>query len=476
MIPQFLSNNVTSWAVQVVIVAFIAALLPVLLRIRHARSRLAYCHIVLAVCAALPIVQPWQHSLVFAPAGFTGPISTADADPDLSPAAVLLWTLAAGVFVRLAWLSLGLYRIRRYRRSAVPLSPLPDSIRSARQLAGADAGFRLCEGISSPATLGHIDPIVLLPVSFTSLDSDAQRGIAVHELLHVRRSDWRMTVVEEVLAALLWFSPGIWWLLAQARLSREELVDAEVVRLTAAAPYINALLSMAGIPASRRLAPAALFFTKQHLTQRLASLLLPRCRSKLRLVLCYGTMALLVAGTGGASFIWFPITGRTDLVLMASAAPALPSAKALQPLRVAPIAFDVRVPAPPAPLPEIAPFGTALPGPAGDVFFVRAIAHTGLSAPRDLPLLPPAGFSGIRAIRPGDVVPPEEIRRILATLPPGQNIEITQDSMNTVLRVVVGRTALRRADHVIHLIPSDVPVDPAGADAPTANTPTDGID
>ena len=59
-----------------------------------------------------------------------------------------------------------------------------------------------------------------------------------------------MTMVEEIFSAFLWFNPGAWWVLAQARLSREQLVDSEVVRLTAREPYVKALLSMAVV--SRR--------------------------------------------------------------------------------------------------------------------------------------------------------------------------------------------------------------------------------
>src|SRR5688572_2523312 len=127
---------------------------------------------------------------------------------------------------------MGLWQVRHFRARSLRLRPLPDSVRSASSLSGADAGFRLSRDVSSPATLGHIDPVILLPESFLSLNPEAQRSVAVHELLHVRRNDWLITLMEEFAASLFWFNPGFWWLLAQARLSREELVDAEVVRLT----------------------------------------------------------------------------------------------------------------------------------------------------------------------------------------------------------------------------------------------------
>jgi len=45
--------------------------------------------------------------------------------------------------------------------------------------------------------------------------------------LHVRRHDWLITLIEELAGTLLWFNPAIWLLLAQTRLAREQLVDAE---------------------------------------------------------------------------------------------------------------------------------------------------------------------------------------------------------------------------------------------------------
>jgi hypothetical protein len=49
MIFQFLQSNLASWVVQVLVIASLGALLPVLFRIRHPRTQLAYTHFILAV-------------------------------------------------------------------------------------------------------------------------------------------------------------------------------------------------------------------------------------------------------------------------------------------------------------------------------------------------------------------------------------------------------------------------------------------
>ena len=115
---------------------------------------------------------------------------------------------------------------------------------------------------------------MVLPGSSCELPADIQEAIVCHELLHVRRRDWIVTVAEQAIRAALWFHPAVWWLIGQAQLAREQTVDGEVVALTGnRAQYLNALLAMAGDRPALDLAPAALFLRKRHLKNRVALLL-----------------------------------------------------------------------------------------------------------------------------------------------------------------------------------------------------------
>src|SRR6185295_12338041 len=98
----------------------------------------------------------------------------------------------------------------------------------------------------SPVTFGWRRPAVLLPAGFSTLPAEAQRGIVCHELLHVRRRDWLFALWEEGVRSLLWFHPAVWMLLARIALSREQVVDGEVVRLTGSRrAYLQALGAVA---------------------------------------------------------------------------------------------------------------------------------------------------------------------------------------------------------------------------------------
>ena len=294
MLLSFL-ENLLPWIVQILVIGTVGALLPMLFRIVHPRSQVIYCHLLLAACLVLPLIQPWKHPVITLPSvqktvesvGVAYERAPVVLNPQATPKPwnrMLLLVLAAGIAGRLCWTSAGLWQLRRLRESAKPLYPLPESIRTAYSLVKANAVFGTTEAGAGPLTFGFFKRIILLPESFPTLDEQAQLGIACHELLHARRNDWLITLFEEFAAALFWFHPAIWWVLSQTRLAREQLVDAEVVRLTAAREsYVNALLTVAGARPTLDLAPAPLFLRRRHLLQRMHFLLteVPMSNSRL---------------------------------------------------------------------------------------------------------------------------------------------------------------------------------------------------
>jgi len=310
----WLAHNLLAWMVQTVLFASVAALLPILFRVRHPKTQLYYCHAALAFCLILPAIEPWRIS------GST-----------MGSQWQWLWlVLAAGVLVQLLWMSGGLLRIRRYRIAATPLYPVPDAMRAASAITHADALFCVSEEAAGPVMMGWLAPVVLLPPAFLDLDEEAQCGIACHELLHVRRGDWMITLIEELAGALLWFNPGAWLLLSEARLAREQLVDAESVRLTASRePYIDALMAMARAHTWTDLVPAPSFLRRSHLTQRMQSLLSDTPASAARVIASYGSILLILGCSAWAACAAFPMLGQPRAEIV-RAVPVHQPAAALQ--------------------------------------------------------------------------------------------------------------------------------------------------
>src|SRR6185436_14034585 len=90
---------------------------------------------------------------------------------------------------------------------------------------GTRATIRIVPGLKQPVTFGVVRPVVLLPDTLERHSLDIQRAVLAHELLHVQRHDWAWILVEEVVRAVFWFHPAMWWLVSRVQLSREEVVD-----------------------------------------------------------------------------------------------------------------------------------------------------------------------------------------------------------------------------------------------------------
>ena len=284
-------NNLLTYSLQIGLLVGLAAFVPAMLGLRLPGARLIYLQVLLAACLLLPVVQPWKHAV----ADTNLEVSTsvvvvqqmaARGGPSLPWRQLGLGLLAAGVLIRLGWLAVGFRRLGRYRRNARRLDR-PVSCPTF-----------LSDEISSPVTFGFRKPVVLLPASFPEMDSGMQQAILCHEFLHVERGDWIVTVVEEVVRAVFWFHPAIWWVLGEIQLSREQAVDREVVQRTQAREeYVDALLQIAGARLHTDLAPAPLFLRRRHLKQRVASIFKEVQMSKTRLIsrLAIGLAILVTA-------------------------------------------------------------------------------------------------------------------------------------------------------------------------------------
>ena len=191
--------NFVAYAAQVTIVVLACAGLPRVLGLRAPGPQYAFWRLVLAVCLLLPILQPWQPGvMVFVP---RPPLDAAlqavpPAPPAPPPAPVTApfdWMAAAqlvillGIAIRLAWIGLGMMRLRGMRRRAT--DPALD-FGDLQQAIGAPVPILWSSEVRHPVTFGLIEPVVLLPIALKAADLQAQRAVVAHELHHVKRGDW----------------------------------------------------------------------------------------------------------------------------------------------------------------------------------------------------------------------------------------------------------------------------------------------
>jgi TonB family protein len=305
-------DNLVRYSLQIGLLVGLAALVPAALGMRMPAARLVYWHCLLAACLLLPALRPWrQQSMAAVVETPTTVLAVRPAAPAApwrpSPAQAALLLLAAGTLARLGWLGIGLARLSRYRRRSLPLEPAPSW--------SIEAGLYLSGEVSSPVTFGIRKPVILLPASFPELDAGMRDAILCHEVLHVRRRDWVFTLAEELVRAVFWFHPAIWWLLGEIGLAREQAVDREVVEMTQARDqYLDALLAIAGARPRLDLAPAPLFLRKRHLKQRVVSILKEARMSKTRWISALAAGLAIMAAACWFVTATFPLAAAPQVV------------------------------------------------------------------------------------------------------------------------------------------------------------------
>src|SRR5262249_40969382 len=116
MIPESVLQNVQHWLVQGFVIASIGVALPLIFRIRHPRSQLAFCHLVILACLFLPAVQPWQHPVVqvnnvhnaAVPSVLAASNQIVSSGREVPWRQMAVWTIMLGALIRLIWTAAGL--------------------------------------------------------------------------------------------------------------------------------------------------------------------------------------------------------------------------------------------------------------------------------------------------------------------------------------------------------------------------------
>jgi TonB family protein len=174
------------------------------------------------------------------PAGPSGAVEFAirDTVPAVRPQRLALtdllvpaWTLgvAASLFVLVA----GFARLLWLASRARPVAPgawtiLADEIGRAY---GLTRPVRLLESDhpSLLVTWGLVQPKVIIPRAARDW-SDARIAVVLrHELAHVRRGDWLVQIVGELMRSIYWFNPLLWIACTRLRLESEQACDDEVI-------------------------------------------------------------------------------------------------------------------------------------------------------------------------------------------------------------------------------------------------------
>ena len=107
---------------------------------------------------------------------------------------------------------------------------------------------RLCasRAVAVPITIGAQEPAILLPADWQSWDDWKLRAVLAHELAHIWRGDWLVTVAASVNRCIFWFHPLAWWLERRLSALAEDACDEAALLSTGDAPrYASTILEFA---------------------------------------------------------------------------------------------------------------------------------------------------------------------------------------------------------------------------------------
>ena len=306
--------NIAAYSAQVMLLVALATALSWLLRIDTASVRYGYWRVVFGLCLLLPVLQSRQTEDVAA-VGSTSVAVSATVSAELPGAAanplafewltVVLAVLGAGAVARLLWLGISLVRLRRLRRCGE--AAVDSAVHSEMgEIIGAVPEIRYVQGLRQPVTFGLVRPVVLLPSDLANHSEEIQRAVLSHELFHVKRRDWGWLLFEELVCAVLWFNPAIWWLVSRIHLAREAVVDELAVLATGRRrAYVAALMAFAD---DTSLAPVSAFGGRAHLFTRIVLLSKEAGMSSRRLVFTFAAVAAALAAGTWQAVQAFPLT------------------------------------------------------------------------------------------------------------------------------------------------------------------------
>ena len=219
------------------LIASVAGLGMVALRNRSPQARYALACAALFACIAWPAADLAARLIVPAGSGDVAGLAGfgAGAAPTVAPldwlhnhlaAIVLAWAICAcALSLRMA---AGLWWIAQAARSTRIDAAWQARVNAMAGRFGITRAvhLRIVDTIASPVTAGFWRPVVLLPASLlTGMPPTLLEALIAHELGHVKRADYLVNLVQNVVETLLFYHPAVWWLSRCIRTERERIAD-----------------------------------------------------------------------------------------------------------------------------------------------------------------------------------------------------------------------------------------------------------
>ncbi|HEX3819967.1 MAG TPA: M56 family metallopeptidase [Candidatus Sulfotelmatobacter sp.] len=231
-IAQFSALRIVDSLAEGTVIGVFAVGLLWLVRGQNAATKYAIGFAALAAIALLPAISLLS-SRTALPASEVRPAITL-------PDSWAIYVFAAWAVIG-TWFLIGVgrsfLRLRILRRSCTPvdLSTLDPVLLETLQCNQTKRKVAVCtsEQVRVPTALGLVKPAIVIPVwAIQELSADELKQILLHELAHLRRWDDWTNLAQQLVKAVFFFHPAVWWIESKAALEREIACDDAVLEAT----------------------------------------------------------------------------------------------------------------------------------------------------------------------------------------------------------------------------------------------------
>jgi len=150
------------------------------------------------------------------------------------PLIVTIWMMGVFVLLRLIGQLAYVQRLGSYATAAFP-EDWQDRINELQLRMGIVRPVKslLSARVQSPLTYGWLRPVLLMPAKvFQSLKDNQILAIVAHELAHIKRNDFLVNLLQQIMATLFFYHPGVWWMSARIQEEREHSCDDLAIQMT----------------------------------------------------------------------------------------------------------------------------------------------------------------------------------------------------------------------------------------------------
>lgn len=137
----------------------------------------------------------------------------------------------------LARVGFALLRLHSLRKGFLPVAPeqLDPQVREVLNCGGKRPAVSLCtsERVKVPAAIGLFARVIVVPRwVLEDLPPEELKQILLHEIAHLRRCDDWTNLLQQVIKAVFFFHPAVWWIERKVSLEREMACDDAVLEKT----------------------------------------------------------------------------------------------------------------------------------------------------------------------------------------------------------------------------------------------------